>query len=553
MNIPHLTSLIVFLPLAGAVLTLLARTADQIKWSALVITSLTFVASIGLYIGFDPAISTADVPQMADMAAWFPGSADIKYFVGIDGLNLLLVLLTTLLGPIVVLSSWNYITEHHKAYYVLLLVLQTGVTGVFTAFDAFLFYVFFELTLIPMYFVIGIWGGENRIYAALKFVIYTLVGSLLMLVALIALGFLAGDAVNGGVFTTDWFKLVSYNIPVSTQGWLFLFFALAFAIKVPLFPFHTWLPDAHVQAPTGGSVVLAGVLLKMGTYGLVRFALPLFPNAAQDYAMLFAILAVIGILYGALVSRAQVDAKKLVAYSSVSHLGFVVLGIFAFTPEALQGAMIQMVNHGISTGALFLLVGMLYERRHTRLMADYGGIAASVPVLSFFMVFTVLASAGLPGLNGFVGEFLILIGSFKSSVIDSGILVAVATTGVILAAVYLLWMVYRMFWGALEKEENRQMPDLSRRELILLAPLLVLMVVLGFFPNTFLEKSEPAVEHLLEVVQQKKLAAVQEAEALPLAEGTGIENNSNRSSFGQRVAENGSNGYSTSYHSDLRR
>jgi NADH-quinone oxidoreductase subunit M len=509
MNIPHLTSLVIFLPLAGAIITLLLRTESQIKWSALIVTSITFVLSLGLYTGFDPGVSTATTPQLADVLAWFPGGTDIKYFVGIDGLNLLLVMLTTLLGPIVILSSWTYIKAHHKAYYVLLLVLQTGVTGVFAAFDVFLFYVFFELTLIPMYFIIGIWGGENRVYAALKFVIYTLVGSLLMLVALLALGFLAGEAVNGGVFTTDWFKLVSYNIPVQTQGWLFLFFALAFAIKVPLFPLHTWLPDAHVQAPTGGSVVLAGVLLKMGTYGLVRLALPLFPSAARDYAMFFAILAVIGIIYGALVSRAQVDAKKLVAYSSVSHLGFVVLGIFAFTPEALQGAMIQMVNHGISTGALFLLVGMLYERRHTRLMADYGGIAKSVPILSFFMIFSVLASAGLPGLNGFVGEFLILLGSFKSTVLDSPFLVALATSGVILAAVYLLWMVYRIFWGPIDRDENRDMADLNLREIALMVPLLVLMVVLGFFPSPFLEKSEPAVEHLLEIIQTKQLAADQ--------------------------------------------
>lgn len=513
-----MVSIVIFLPLVGAFLTMLARSEKAIKWSALLTTLVTFVVSFGLWMQFDPAISTAAAPQLAEMYAnWFPDSMDIKYYVGIDGLNLLLIMLTTLLGPIVVLSSWTYIGSNHKPYYVLLLVLQTGVTGVFAAFDIFLFYIFFELTLIPMYFIIGIWGGENRVYAALKFVIYTLVGSLLMLVALIVLGFAAGDAVNGGVFTTDWFKLVSYNMPLDKQGWLFLMFALAFAIKVPLFPLHTWLPDAHVQAPTGGSVILAGVLLKMGTYGLVRFCLPFFPNAALDYAMLFAVLAVIGIVYGALVSRAQTDAKKLVAYSSVSHLGFVVLGIFAFTPEAMQGAMIQMINHGISTGALFLIVGMLYERRHTRNMADFGGIARSVPVLTFFMIFSVLASAGLPGLNGFVGEFLILIGAFKSTTLASPWLVVVATTGVILAAVYLLYMVYSTFWGPLDNEENRTMKDLNARELGLLIPLAVLMLVMGVAPNPFLKKSEPAVRDLLQTIETKRLVAIEDhAVAAPL-------------------------------------
>lgn len=513
----YLTSIVIFLPLLGALATLLVRGVNAIRWTALVTTTLTFVLSIGLYVGFDPA-GAPMAAQMADVsAAWFPGAMDIKYYVGIDGLSLLLVMLTTLLGPIVVLSSWTYITKQHKGYYTLLLILQTGVTGVFCAYDLFLFYIFFELTLIPMYFIIGIWGGENRVYAAVKFVIYTLVGSLLMLVAILYVGFAAGDAVNAGVFTTDWYKLVAYNMPMETQTWLFFLFALAFSIKVPLFPLHTWLPDAHVQAPTGGSVVLAGVLLKMGTFGLVKFCLPLFPYAAQEYAMLFAVLAVVGIIYGALVSRVQDDAKKLVAYSSVSHLGFVVLGVFAFTTEALQGAIIQMVNHGLSTGALFLIVGMLYERRHTRLMADFGGIAKSVPVLSFFMVFSVLASAGLPGLNGFVGEFLILVGSFKSAFVGSPLLIALATTGVILAAVYLLWLVYKTFFGPLDQEANRTMRDLNAREVLLLAPLAVLMMLIGFMPQPFLEKSDSAARFILETVEQKR-AALHDAGAAPLAQ-----------------------------------
>ena len=507
MDIPYLTSLVVFLPAAGALLTLFLRRASAIRWTALATTTVTFVLSIGLFVGYDPSVSTALGPQLADVwAGWLPDGYDVKYFVGVDGLSLLLVMLTTLLGPIVVLSSWTYIGEKHKGYYALLLLLQTRITGVFTSFDLPLFYISFELTLIPMYSIIGICGGKARTYAAVKFVIYTLVGSLLMLVGILYLGYAAGDAVNNGVFTTDWYTLLEYNIPLAVQGWLFAVFAFSFAIKVPLFPLHTWLPDAHVQAPTGGSVILAGVLLKMGTYGLLRFCLPLFPNVAQSYAGLFAVIAIIGIIYGALVARVQDDAKSLVAYSSISHLGFVVLGLFAFTTEAMQGAMIQMVNHGLSTGALFLLVGMLYERRHTRLMDDYGGLATSVPVLTTLMVISVLASAGLPGLNGFVGEFLILLGSFKSTVIDSPVLIAFATTGVILAAMYLLHMVYRTFFGELTDAANAQMADLNAREFGLMVPLIVLMFVLGFYPGPFLRQTAPTTEFLLETVEEKRAA-----------------------------------------------
>jgi len=509
MDIPYLTSLVIFLPALGAIAVMALRSASAIRWAALGTTVVTFVLSLGLWMGYDAAADPA-VPQMADLlAGWFPASLDIKYFVGIDGLNLFLILLTTLLGPIVVASSWTYISSRERGYYALLLILQTGVTGVFASFDLILFYIFFELTLIPMYFIIGIWGGENRIYAAIKFVLYTLVGSLLMLVAILYLGYEAGAAVNQGVFTTDWFKLLSFTIPLEMQSWLFVLFALSFAIKVPLFPVHTWLPDAHVQAPTGGSVILAGVLLKMGTYGLVRFCLPLFPNAAQDWAMVFGVLAVIGIIYGALVARVQPDAKKLVAYSSVSHLGFVVLGIFAFTTEAMQGAVIQMVNHGISTGALFLLVGMLYERRHTRLMEDYGGLATSVPVLTTFMIFSVLASAGLPGLNGFVGEFMILLGSFKSTVIGHPALIGLATTGVILAAIYLLYMVYKTFFGALTEDVNATMPDMNLREVALMIPLVLLMFVMGFFPNPFLQQMEPSTTFLLDTIEERRAAAIE--------------------------------------------
>ena len=516
MNIPYLTSLVIFLPAAGALLTLLLRRASAIRWTALATTTVTFLLSTGLFVGYDPSVSTALAPQLADVwAGWLPEGFDVKYFVGIDGLSLLLVMLTTLLGPVVVLSSWTYIGEKQKGYYSLLLLLQTGITGVFASFDLFLFYIFFELTLIPMYFIIGIWGGTERIYAAVKFVIYTLVGSLLMLVGILYLGYAAGEAVNNGLFTTDWYTLLEYNVPLATQGWLFAVFAFSFAIKVPLFPLHTWLPDAHVQAPTGGSVILAGVLLKMGTYGLLRFCLPFFPNVAQSYAGLFAVIAVIGIIYGALVARVQADAKSLVAYSSISHLGFVVLGLFAFTTEALQGAVIQMINHGLSTGALFLLVGMLYERRHTRLMEDYGGLATSVPVLTTFMVISVLASAGLPGLNGFVGEFLILLGSFQSTVLNSPVLVALATSGVILAAVYLLHMMYRTFFGELTDEANAQMADMNAREFGLMVPLIVLMFVLGFYPNPFLQQTAPTTEFLLETVEEKRAAVQQQADEPP--------------------------------------
>ena len=531
MDYSNLLSVVIFLPLLGALLALLAPTDRALRWFSLLVTTVTFVLSIPLWTGFDIS-RAADLQFVSGGFPLIAENIDVRYLVGIDGFSLLLVLLTTLLGPIVVLSSWKYITKNCKGYYTLLLVLQTGMTGVFCAFDVLLFYVFFELTLIPMYFLIGIWGGEERIYAAIKFVIYTMVGSLLMLVAILYLGFEAGAAVNNGVFTTDYFKLLEFDMAIGTQTWLFILFAFAFAIKVPMFPFHTWLPDAHVQAPTGGSVILAGILLKMGTYGLVRFCLPFFPNASIAHAELFAVLAVIGIVYGALVSRAQPDAKKLVAYSSVSHLGFVVLGIFAFTLESLQGAMIQMINHGISTGALFLLVGMLYERRHTRLMSDYGGIARSVPMLTFFMVLTALASAGLPGLNGFVGEFMILVGAFSSDVLASPLLVALATTGVILAAVYLLWMLSRMFFGPLTEEANRKMKDLSFRELLVLIPMALLMIILGLMPQPFLNLSEPSAERLLETIERKRAVAEgQSIDDLQL-----IEEYSRQTQFGDRTA-----------------
>ncbi|MEX2090444.1 MAG: NADH-quinone oxidoreductase subunit M, partial [Bacteroidota bacterium] len=369
----------------------------------------------------------------------------ISYSVGVDGMSLLLILLTTFLTPLALLGTWNSITHRIKEYMVMMLLLEVGMIGVFASVDLFLFYVFWEAMLIPMYFIIGIWGGQDRVYAAVKFFLFTLFGSLLMLVAILALAYSA-STLPGGTFTTDLLTLygVGPRLALNVQSWMFLAFALSFAIKVPLFPLHTWLPDAHVQAPTAGSVILAGVLLKMGTYGLIRFCLPLFPDATFVFTPLMSSLAVIGIIYGALVAMVQTDIKKLVAYSSVSHLGFVVLGTFAMTEEGIQGAIIQMVNHGLSTGALFLLVGMIYDRAHTRAIADFGGVAKVMPVFASFFMIVTLSSIGLPGLNGFVGEFLILVGSFKSPFLGSYAYSVVATSGVILAAVYMLWMYQRV-------------------------------------------------------------------------------------------------------------
>lgn len=424
------------------------------------------------------------------------GSFDVKYLVGLDGLSMLLFMLTTLFGPIVILSSWS-VTRHVKGYFSMLLLLQTASLGVFASLDLVVFYVFFELSLIPMYFLIGIWGGEGRIQATLKFFIYTLVGSLIMLVALLYLGFHAGSVHPDVLFTLDWRFLTGseYQIGLVEQTWMFLAFALAFCIKVPLFPFHTWLPYAHTEAPTAGSVVLAAIMLKMGTYGLVRVCMTIFPNAFMEFAPWFAVLAVIGIVYGALIAMVQKDVKKLVAYSSVSHLGFVVLGIFALNTVAVQGAIIQMINHGLSTGALFLLVGMIYDRRHSRQIADFGGIARVVPLFAVLFMIATFSSIGLPGLNGFVGEFLILTGSFFSELYDRPAYAIVAATGVILAAAYMLWMVQRVLFGPITHEENLKLKDLNAREVGLLVPLVLLMFWIGIRSEDYTRFSEGWVDH----------------------------------------------------------
>ena len=492
-------SLVVFLPaLGGLLIALLPRDREGlVKQVTLAVALVTFAISLPLYLGFDARV--ADY-QFQERRPWMP-SLGITYHLGIDGISLLLVLLTTFLMPLTLLASWHSIEKRWKEFAVTMLLLETGMLGVFVALDLFLFYVFWEAMLIPMYLIIGIWGGTNRVYAAVKFVLYTLAGSLLMLVAILALFFQHGAAT--GTYTFDLPVLAQYVLPGGqAQNLLFLAFGLAFAIKVPMFPFHTWLPDAHVEAPTPGSVILAGVLLKMGTYGFLRFCLPLFPQASITFAPWVIALAVIGILYGAWVSTVQPDIKKLVAYSSVSHLGFVMLGVFALNPQGLVGGIIQMVNHGLSTGALFLLVGMIYERRHTRLIADYGGLWKVMPAFSVLFLVVTLSSIGLPGLNGFVGEFLILVGAFQWN----RTVAVVATSGIIFAAVYMLWMYQRVFFGEVTREENRRLQDLSVREWVVLAPVLVLIVWIGVYPASFTGVTEASVQALISQVQAKAAA-----------------------------------------------
>jgi NADH-quinone oxidoreductase subunit M len=494
--VSSLLSAVTFVPLLGglALVFVPRRHAALLKTAALLIALLVFALSLPLYLGFDG--ESADF-QFEEQRAWMP-TLGVSYHVGIDGISVLLVLLTTFLTPLALASAWHAIEDRLKEFVITLLVLETGMLGVFVSLDLFLFYVFWEAMLIPMYFIIGVWGGANRVYAAVKFVLYTLAGSVLMLVAILALHYRHGAAT--GAYTFDLVTLARWVVaPGLAQNLMFLAFALAFAIKVPLFPFHTWLPDAHVEAPTAGSVILAGVLLKMGTYGFLRFCLPLFPDASLAFGPLVIALAVVGIVYGAWVSTVQADVKKLVAYSSVSHLGFVMLGIFTLTQQGLVGGVIQMVNHGLSTGALFLMVGMIYERRHTRLIADFGGLWQVVPAFSALFLIVVLSSLGLPGLNGFVGEFLILVGAFGVS----PWLAAVATTGIIFAAVYLLWMYQRVIFGEITHEENRALPDLSPREWAVLVPIVVFIVWIGVYPTTFTGKTEATLEALIAQVQSK--------------------------------------------------
>ena len=484
---------LLLLPLVG-VIPILAGRPELAKRTALVVTTLEALLSLGLWW----AVNTSPGTMQLNVSIPWIRAWGVSYAIGIDGISLTMVLLSTVLMPLCVLGSWNYITHRERAYYALLLTLLTGVIGVFIATDLFLFYVFWEVMLIPMYFIIGVWGGKHRLYAAIKFFLFTMAGSLLMLVAIIVVAWkVAGHT---GTLSFSYEHLLANRSAVGSLGpWLFGAFALAFAIKVPVFPLHTWLPDAHVEAPTAGSVLLASVLLKMGTYGFIRFAVPLFPDVAMTpfVTQLVLALALIGIVYGALVAMVQPDIKKLVAYSSVSHLGFVMLGIWAATIQSLQGAIMVMIGHGFSTGALFFLVGMLYERRHTREISAYGGIAKVVPVFSLIFTVVALSSIGLPGLNGFVGEFLVLAGSFRTQPWAA----MIATTGVIFAAAYLLWALQRIIFNRLDKVENESLTDLSRRELIVLVPLLLGIVWMGLYPAPVLRRIEPAAIRYVERVR----------------------------------------------------
>jgi NADH-quinone oxidoreductase subunit M len=483
--------LMTFFPLLGVLVLLFLKPEQKntTRWAALITSLITFGLSLAVLIQFDPNYGGL---QLEAQQSWIKVAGwNIDFYMGVDGLSILLVLLTTLLTPIAILSTWNAVQERVKEFMVFFLLLEMGMLGVFVALDLFLFYIFWEFTLVPMYFLIGIWGGPRRIYAAIKFFLYTMTGSILMLLAILWLG------TRQGTFSVP--DLIAQGgIPAGIQMWLFLAFAAAFAIKVPMWPLHSWLPDAHVEAPTAGSVILAGVLLKMGTYGFLRFNLAMFPDATLKAAPWMAGLAVIGILYGAAVSYAQKDVKKLVAFSSVSHLGFVMLGLFALNPQGVAGAILQMINHGLSTGALFLIVGMIYERRHTRDMDAFGGLWKIMPVYGSLTLIVVLASMGLPGLNGFVGEFTILLGAFGSEALGSHWFAGLAALGVILAAVYMLFMFQKLFLGEVDKDENRLLKDINWREIATLVPLLILIFWIGLYPRPFFALIEPAITKLLE-------------------------------------------------------
>jgi NADH-quinone oxidoreductase subunit M len=505
-SIPIL-SIVTYIPLIGAAIIAFFFSNNNptaIKRTALLVAVIDFLVSIPLWITFDAKRAGAANFQFREDFSWIP-SLGVHYTFAIDGIALLLILLTTLTGCIAIYSSFEAIKHRQKEYYVLLLLLQTGMIGTFCALDFFLFYVFWEVMLVPMYFIIGIWGGNRRMYAAIKFFLYTLAGSVLMLLSILALYFFNDGGIpflhiaglgNPATFSVLQFHEIGHLIPKSLQLWIFLGFFFGFAIKVPMFPFHTWLPDAHVEAPTAGSVILAAVLLKMGTYGFIRFALPILPDGTRQVLPVIVVLAIIGIIYGALVSLVQKDMKKLVAYSSVSHLGFVMLGMFALNPMGIQGSVLQMINHGISTGALFLLVGVVYERRHTRLIADYGGLAKQMPMYATIFLIAALSSMGLPTLNGFIGEFTILLGAANRNIWWA----VFAAVGIVLGAAYLLWMYQRVFWGPLDNPANQSLLDVNRRELITLLPLVACMIWIGIAPRIFFETIEQPVNYIVEKV-----------------------------------------------------
>ena len=498
MQLPIL-SVLIFLPLLGILpLLFLNQKNDKVlKSYTLALSLVEFLLSLRLWFGFNDAYAGM---QFVERYNWLP-QYGISYYVGVDGFSILLILLTTFLTPICVLATWEDVQFRVKEFMICLLFMMSGMLGVFVSLDIFLFYVFWEVQLIPMYLLIGVWGNPaRRVYAAIKFFLFTMFGSLLMLVAILVLYFYNGKVT--GTYTFDLLKMYDLSVPFHMQFWMFLAFALAFAIKVPMFPFHTWLPDAHTEAPTVGSVILAAVLLKMGTYGFLRFNMPLFPEAAYYFVPLFSILAIIGIVYGALVSMVQTDLKRLIAFSSVSHLGFVMLGLFAYNMQGIQGGIIQMINHGLSTGALFLIVGCIYERRHTRMIADFGGLSTPMPIYATIFMIVALSSIGLPGLNGFVGEFLILLGAFKVNKLYA----AIAATGVIFAACYMLWMFQRVMFGKVTNEKNINLPDLSWREIAYFAPLLLFIVWIGVYPSTFLDKTKATTAQFVTKMEKAKAA-----------------------------------------------
>lgn len=484
---------VVFLPLAGAVVIgfLPGNRLSALRVTALALTLADFALSLVVLARFQTGVPGF---QMVTSARWVP-EWGVGYTTGIDGVSLWMVLLTTFLMPLGVLASWS-VEKRAKPYFIFFLALETGLLGVFVALDMFLFYLFWEASLVPMYFLIGMWGYGGRIYAAMKFFLFTLAGSLLMLIAIIFLYFAAR-----GTPTFDYRSLLGTPLSIGTQRLLFLGFFASFAVKVPLVPLHTWLPDAHTEAPTAGSVMLAAVLLKLGAYGLIRFAIPLFPDAARELVPLVATLAIVGILYGALVALVQRDLKRLIAYSSIAHLGFVVLGIFVGTIQGMSGGILQMVNHGLSTGALFMLVGALYDRRHTRQISDFGGLARSVPVMAGIFLFVALSSLGLPGLNGFVGEFLVLLGTF----LHYRWWVVPAALGVVLAAVYLLWAYQRVFFGEPAAEANGSLPDIGPREIAMLAPVLAMILFIGVYPKPLLDRIEPSAQRVVTQLRQSSV------------------------------------------------
>jgi NADH-quinone oxidoreductase subunit M len=508
-------SVLTYTPIIGALLLMLfvpRQETQMIKGVAVIFTALALVFSLVVLSNFEAGTHKM---QLVERVSWIP-SIGVSYFMGVDGISILLILLTTLLSVISVFCSFPEIEERQKEYYVCLLFLETGMLGVFVALDFFLFYIFWEVMLVPMYFLIGIWGHGRRLYSAIKFFLYTLFGSVFMLLGILAVYFLNGNPDYGtGKLTFDMLELINnLRIPtepvfagLSVQDLIFLAFFLGFAIKVPMFPFHTWLPDAHTDAPTAGSVILAGVLLKMGTYGFVRLSLPLLPVASHNMVGFMALLAIIGIIYGALVAMAQRDMKRLIAYSSVSHMGFLMLGIFALNPEGVSGGIMQMINHGISTGALFLLVGIIYVRRHTREIVALNGLSTTIPIFAVFFAITMFSSIGLPGLNGFVGEFLILVGMFKTNVVYA----AFAVTGIVLGAAYMLWLYQRTMFGEVTTPENRNMRDMNGLEIAYMLPLVLLMFWIGLYPRPYLNLMEPTVKHYVTQMQERQQAAVQAA------------------------------------------